>query len=156
MFSIAFRFDIGYKFDTDLIPKNSRVQIRRIVKNIGPALAGTDTYLTQKESELLSDQRLKQQMKSAANAQHTTQPVAAVVDQNACGVTNGTHPFNSEELIVQTEVADKATTVVGNNNNTVSVDANSIYSDLVETAETAKPIVVRKCLFSINFFKVVS
>lgn len=48
-----------YKNETDLIPKNSRVQINRVVRNIGPAIAGGTITQTHKQSEHLADLRLK-------------------------------------------------------------------------------------------------
>lgn len=44
-----------------MIPKNSRVQINRVVKNIGPAIAGGVITKTHMESEQLEDLRVKQQ-----------------------------------------------------------------------------------------------
>ena len=52
-----------YQKDSDLIPKNSRVQINRIVRNLGPAIAGGTITSTQKENELLASIRIKQQQK---------------------------------------------------------------------------------------------
>lgn len=40
-----------YQRDTDLIPKNSRVRINRVLKSIGPAIAGGVTTSTQKQKE---------------------------------------------------------------------------------------------------------
>ena len=50
-----------YLNDSDIIPKNSRVQINRVVKNIGPAIAGGTVTSTHKQNEQLADMRLKQQ-----------------------------------------------------------------------------------------------
>ena len=50
-----------YQKDTDLIPKNARVQINRVVRNIGPAIAGGTILSTHKDHEQLADFRLKQQ-----------------------------------------------------------------------------------------------
>ena len=51
-----------YQRDTDMIPKNSRVQINRVVKNIGPAIAGGVITSTHKQNEQLADMRVKQQL----------------------------------------------------------------------------------------------
>ena len=45
-----------------MIPKNSRVQINRVVKNIGPAIAGGVITSTHKQNEQLADMRVKQQL----------------------------------------------------------------------------------------------
>lgn len=50
-----------YKNDNDSIPKNSRVQIKRVVRNSGPALAGGTITQTHQESERLNSIRLRQQ-----------------------------------------------------------------------------------------------
>ncbi|RNA26876.1 Retinoblastoma binding 6, partial [Brachionus plicatilis] len=51
-----------YKNDAELIPKNSRVQISRVVKNIGPAIAGGTITQTHKDNEKLADFRLKSKL----------------------------------------------------------------------------------------------
>lgn len=50
-----------YKNDNDSIPKNSRVQIKRVVRNSGPALAGGTITQTHQESERLNSIRIRQQ-----------------------------------------------------------------------------------------------
>lgn len=52
-------FFLVYKNDAELIPKNSRVQISRVVKNIGPAIAGGTITQTHRDSEKLADFKLK-------------------------------------------------------------------------------------------------
>lgn len=46
-----------YQNDTDLIPKNSRVRINRVVKTVGPAIAGGTITSTQKQKEQLVNLR---------------------------------------------------------------------------------------------------
>jgi hypothetical protein len=62
-----------YQKDTDLIPKNSRVQINRVVKNIGPAIAGGTIRLTHKESEQMENLKLKQQQQQLKQESETSQ-----------------------------------------------------------------------------------
>ncbi|CAF0738685.1 unnamed protein product [Brachionus calyciflorus] len=53
-----------YKNDAEMIPKNSRVQINRVVKNIGPAISGGTITHTHKENENMMDMRFKNRIKT--------------------------------------------------------------------------------------------
>ena len=66
-----------YQKDTDLIPKNSRVRINRVLKSIGPAIAGGVTTSTQKqkEEELVSNLREKFNAYSNAYSSPSASPV---------------------------------------------------------------------------------
>lgn len=74
-----------YQRDTDLIPKNSRVRINRVLKSIGPAIAGGVTTSTQKQKEekaQLSSLRDKFNTLSNAYSSPGSSPVNDFLEKN--------------------------------------------------------------------------
>jgi hypothetical protein len=103
-----------YQKDTDLIPKNSRVQINRVVRNPGPAITGGTITHTHKENEHIADLRLKQQHK---------------LQQQEL-----TKSHSEPETTIKTEPALTTTTTKSPN--------TSIYDSIDENSNSMPPILV--------------
>ena len=69
-----------FQRDTDLIPKNSRVRINRVVKSIGPAIAGGTITSTHKQKEHLNTLRQKFTSATAACQSPISSPKAEFLD----------------------------------------------------------------------------
>jgi hypothetical protein len=131
-----------------MIPKNSRVQINRVVRNIGPALAGGTITLTHKENEHLTSLKLKSQkmqekmllnQKTVPIEQQQQQqpvPLAVLINQEENIIFNELSSLtNSPKLLAnsQSQASPPSSESMSNKRQAASPvgDASSLYSDIL-------------------------
>ena len=108
-----------YQHDADLIPKNTRVRINRVVKTVGPAIAGGVITSTQKQKEQLVN--LRERFNHYANNSY-----AASSPNNSGGSPNSS-PMNDFSGTEQNNNNSSIYNDIGtnNNNNNINEESNS-------------------------------
>lgn len=122
-----------YQRDTDLIPKNSRVRINRVVKSIGPAIAGGTITSTQKQKEQLVN--LRQRFNNYSNySSPNASPVRDYITQGDSKVLNDTENSIYSDFIGNDESNS-------NSSNSISFSSESINLQSLSATETISPLV---------------
>lgn len=124
-----------------MIPKNSRVQINRVVRNIGPALAGGFVTLTHQENEHLNSIKLKnekmlQQMKLQQQQIQSAKREPAVVNQHENNLLNEISTF---AVAIGHSEYTQSPMIKHQSSSSPSGDTSVLYSDILNDDQDIQP-----------------